>query len=105
MMNLNPYLNNYCTHLYNFVNEISEKTWFTQLISRPEYANIKKEYLKLIFLAYKTSSIKNHQEDLTNLIQLRKKTYSFIDHFNELSIGNYTENYLKMISEISKIKK
>lgn len=105
MINFNPYLNNYCTHLYNFVNEVSEKSWFTQIISTPEYTNIKKEYLKLIFLAYKTSSIKNHQEDLTGLIKLRNDTYSFIEHLNELSAGIYTENYLRRISEISRIKK
>lgn len=105
MINFNTELNTYCTHLYDFVSEISEKAWFTQRVSKPEYAGIKKEYLKLLFLAYKTSIVKNHQDNLQDLIKLRQETYSFIEHFNEVSTSLYTEKYLKMISEISKIKK
>ena len=104
MINFNTYLNNYCTHLYDFVSEINTKSWFTDNIFKPEYKAIRKEYLKLIFLAYKTSILMNHQDNVADLLKLRTKIYSFIENFNQLHTSIYTVKYLKTISELSKVK-
>lgn len=89
--------------LHELIYQMAEDEWIK--CSLEEFGTpLKKEYIKLLFSAYKATTLENYEdeENILAVLEVNSHIKLFLNELERLEIKYSTSKYLRLINEIAK---